>query len=210
MTVEGFGEAGVDTGLAAPGSCQSIAELVDLLGRSEQDPPVWGACLLTSGEVSGAEPPAQRAGGATQMGGELGQQPLVVPEGFGRVDGQRVAPVRKGTTVAAQDLRDDAVADRPVSAGGLVSVAVELVGDLLRVPAGLGQLQNALLETGVVAQVLEGLDGAAHKAGGGAASGPVQGEVDQFAHAADADGDLVNDGADDFLAVGVGDAGCLP
>jgi hypothetical protein len=58
VTVEGFGEAGVDTGGAAPGSCQSIAELVDLLGRSEQDPPVRGACLLTSGEVSGAEPPA--------------------------------------------------------------------------------------------------------------------------------------------------------
>jgi hypothetical protein len=58
VTVEGFGEAGVDTGGAAPGSCQSVAELVDLLGRSEQDPPVRGACLLTSGEVSGAEPPA--------------------------------------------------------------------------------------------------------------------------------------------------------
>jgi hypothetical protein len=58
--------------------------------------------------------------------------------------------------------------------------------------------------------VLEVLDGAAHQAGGGAASGPVQGDVDQFAHAADADGDLVNDGADDFLAVGVGDPGCLP
>jgi hypothetical protein len=56
--------------------------------------------------------------------------------------------VRKGTTVAAQDLRDDAVADRPVSAGGLVSVAVELVGDLAGVPAGLGQLPNALVETG--------------------------------------------------------------
>jgi hypothetical protein len=148
VTVEGFGEAGVDAGGAAPGSCQSVAELVDLLGRSEQDPPVRGACLLTSGEVSGAEPPAQCAGGAAQMGGELGQQPLVVPGGFGRVDGQRVAPVRKGTPVAAQDLRDDAVADRPVSAGGLVAVAVELVGDLLRVPAGLGQLQNALLEPG--------------------------------------------------------------
>src|SRR5512132_421354 len=144
------------------------------------------------------------------MGGELGQQPLVVPRGFGRVDGQRVALVREGTPVAAEDLLHNAVADRPVGAGGLVSVAVELVGDLAGVPASLGQRQDALLEPGVVAEVLEVLDGTAHQAGGGVASGPVQDDVDQFTHAADADGDLVNDGADDLLAVGVGDAGCLP
>ena len=118
--------------------------------------------------------------------------------------------MRKRTPVAAQGLLHDAVADRPVGAGGLVAVAVELLGDLLRMPAGRGQLQNALLEPGVVAEILEILDGAARKAGGGAASGPVQADVDQFAHAADADGDLVQDGADDLLAVGVGDAGCLP
>src|SRR5512132_1251811 len=144
------------------------------------------------------------------MGGELGQQPLVVPRGFGRVDGQRVALVREGTPVAAEDLLHNAVADRPVGAGGLVSVAVELVGDLAGVPASLGQRQDALLEPGGVAEVLEVLDGTAHQAGGGVASGPVQDDVDQLTHAADADGDLVNDGADDLLAVGVGDAGCLP
>jgi undecaprenyl-diphosphatase len=72
VTVEGFGEAGVDAGGAASGSCQSVAEFVDLLGRSEQDPPVRGAGLLAPGEVAVAEPAAQRAGGAGQMGGELG------------------------------------------------------------------------------------------------------------------------------------------
>jgi hypothetical protein len=40
VIVEGFGEARVDAGLAASGLCQSVAEFVDLLGRSEQDPPV--------------------------------------------------------------------------------------------------------------------------------------------------------------------------
>jgi DDE_Tnp_1-associated len=72
VTVEGFGEAGVDAGGAASGSCQSVAELVDLLGRSEQDPPVRGAGLLPPGEQSVTEPVAERAGGAAQMGGQLG------------------------------------------------------------------------------------------------------------------------------------------
>src|SRR5262245_60668814 len=72
VIVEGFGEARVDAGLAASGLCQSVAEFVDLLGRSEQDPPVRGTCLLAAGEVSVAEPLAQRAGGAAQISGELG------------------------------------------------------------------------------------------------------------------------------------------
>jgi hypothetical protein len=58
VTVEGFGEAGVDAGGAASGSCQPVAEFIDLLGWGEQDPPVWGAGLLTPGELSVAEPAA--------------------------------------------------------------------------------------------------------------------------------------------------------
>jgi hypothetical protein len=58
VIVEGFGEAGVDAGGAASGLCQSVAEFVDLLGRSEQDPPVRGTCLLPPGELSVAEPAA--------------------------------------------------------------------------------------------------------------------------------------------------------
>jgi hypothetical protein len=58
VTLEGFGEAGVDAGGAAAGSRQSVAEFVDLLGRSAQDPPVRGAGLLPPGELSVAEPAA--------------------------------------------------------------------------------------------------------------------------------------------------------
>ncbi|MGY1501852.1 hypothetical protein ACW4TU_35595 [Streptomyces sp. QTS52] len=57
--------------------------------------------------------------------------------------------------------------------------------------------------------MLEVLDRAADDGCGGRAGGPVQGEVDEFAVTADADGDLVEDGSDDFLAVGMGDPGCL-
>lgn len=52
----GAAHAGVDAGGAAAGWCQSVAEFVDLLRRSVQDPPGRGVGLVPPGQLSVAEP----------------------------------------------------------------------------------------------------------------------------------------------------------
>jgi hypothetical protein len=67
--------------------------------------------------VAFAEPFADGAGGAAQAAGEFGEPALVFAGSLGGVGGPRRAAAGHRMAVAAQDLVDDAVADRPVVAG---------------------------------------------------------------------------------------------
>ena len=117
--------------------------------------------------------------------------------------GQGQASVGDRRSSAVQDLRDEAVADRPGTASRKEPFGVELVGDAPGIPARAGQLGDPLGQLGVVTEVFEPLDRPADHLVGLLSAGPAHGDVDEFAAAADRDRDLVDDGADHFFAVGV-------
>ena len=102
---------------------------------------------------------------------------------------------------------------RPVPAGPFrraESLCVEGLGDLPRGAACFGELGDAGQQHRVVRQLVQAGDGADGLPGRLVPAGPGDGDVDQFAGADDRHGDLLDQDAQQFLAVGLGGGRGLP
>ena len=73
-----------------------------------------------------------------------------------------------------------------------------------------GEFGDAGEQGGVVGQLVQAGDGADGLAGGLVPAGPGDGDVDQFAGPGDRDGDLLDQDAQEFLAVGLGSGRGVP
>ena len=110
-------------------------------------------------------------------------------------------------------VEQDADLLRPEPAGPLgraESLGVEDAGDLPGGAACFGEFGDAGEQGGVVRQLVQAGDGADGLPGGLVAAGPGDGDVDQFAGPGDRDGDLLDQDAQQFLAVGLGGGRGVP
>ena len=103
-----------------------------------------------------------------------------------------------------QQLGDGADPDALASLGRAEALGVQALGDGLGAVALLGQLADPLDQLRVGAELVQAGDGADSLATGGVPAGPGDLHGYAFAGANHGDGDLVHQGADDLLAVGVG------
>jgi hypothetical protein len=129
------GEFGVDTGGPAADTVDVGAEFGEFAGIGVNDPAVRVPGFLPSGDASLVQPLANGAGGHAEFGREQWQPPFVFPRCVVGVGGQGPAPVGDRRSGAVQDLRDEAVADRPGTASRKEPFGVELAGDAPRIPA---------------------------------------------------------------------------
>ena len=98
----------------------------------------------------------------------------------------------------------DLLAGEPAGAlGRPESLGVEGVGDLPAAAAGVGELGDAGEERGEVRQLVQAPDGADGPPGGLVAAGPGDGHVDDLAVPGDVHGDVLDEDAQQFLAVGM-------
>jgi hypothetical protein len=91
--------------------------------------------------------------------------------------------------------------------GRTQALGIEAVGDGAGAAAGGGQSGDQLQQPWVIGELVQVGDGADGLAAGGVAAGPGDGDVDEFAAADHGDGDVVDHGAQEFLAVGGGGGG---
>jgi hypothetical protein len=179
-------------------------ELGELAGVGVDDPSVGAAGFLAGVDPAAADPAVQGDGGHGEFGGQVVQPPLV---GAGFLAGRRddvVAGERPGTAELVQQLGEGADPDALASLGRAEAFGVQPVGDGLGAVALLGQLADSLQQLRVAAELLQAGDGADGLATGGVPASPADGDPDVLAGAHHGDGDLVHQGADELLAVGVG------
>jgi hypothetical protein len=146
----------------------------------------------------------QGDGWHAQLGGQLVQPPLV---GAGFLTGRRDdagAGDRPGIAELVQQLGDGADPDALASLGRAEALGVQPVGDGLGAVALLGQLADPLAQLGVGAELVQAGDRADGLGVGGVPAGPADLHGHAFAGPRHGDGDLVHQGADALLAVGVG------
>ena len=93
--------------------------------------------------------------------------------------------------------------NRLVRLGGRNPSALRALGDLPVVAACGGELGDAGEEGGVIGQLVQAGDGADGLPGGLVAAGPGDGDVDQLAVPGDVDGDVLDEDAQQLLAVGL-------
>jgi len=112
---------------------------------------------------------------------------------------------------ALADQGADLLAGEPAGPlGRAESFGVKDVGDLLIRASRFGELGDAGQECRIVRQLVQAGDGADGVPGGLVPAGPGDGDIDQLAGPGDRDGDVLDQDAQQFLAVGLGGGRGVP
>ena len=155
---------------------------------------------MAGGDPAAVDPVVDAGRGHAQLGGQAGDRPLAGWQA-GEHGGTAFA---LAADAALADQGADLPAGEPAGPlGRAESLGVEDVGDLLVGAARGGELGDAGEEGGVVRQLVQAGDGADGLPGGLVPAGPGDGDVDQLAVPGDGDGDVLDEDAQQFLAVGL-------
>jgi len=182
----------------ARGPVSQLAQPVEF-GRVGGDDPVFVVAGAVGGDPSPVDPGVGGRGGHAQSRGQPGDRPFVLCQD--RCGG---AVILGADTALVQDGADLVTAEAAGAFGRAQPVGVERVGDLAGGASSGGQFADAFDQARVVGQLLQAGDRAHGLTGGFVAAGPDDGRIDQFAVAHDRDGDLLDQGPQQLLAVGVG------